>query len=106
MTNKTRYVLGGVLATAVFLAFQFTYFNRFLPIEDGWFIEYARQAESGKVMYRDFHVFIQPVYALIFQGLVHFFGYSLIVPRYYGLVERLLLVGTSYVLFSQITTVY
>jgi Dolichyl-phosphate-mannose-protein mannosyltransferase len=90
----------------VFLFFQMSYFNRFLPIQDGWFIEYAKQISDGKIIYKDFHVFVQPIYVFIFSWVADLFGNTFIVFRYYGLVERALLIGVTYLIFSQITNAY
>jgi len=101
-----KYIAGFTLTLMIYFAFQLLYFNRFLPIQEGWFIEYAKQAQLGKVIYRDFHVFTPPIYPFLFNWISDQFGYSVIVFRYYGLVERGLLVAIVYLIFSQIVSPY
>jgi len=98
--SNTKYALGFLLTISIFMAFQVYYFNKFLPIQEAWFIEYAMQMNSGKIIYNDFHVFIQPIYVFLFSVLQDLFGSSIIVFRYYGLFERALLVGLVYLLIS------
>lgn len=106
MNKKIGYISSFIWLTVIFLVFQLFYFNHFLPIQDGWFTEYAQQINSGKLIYKDFQVFLQPIYVFIVSWISDHFGYSLITLRYYGLLERALLIGVSYLLFSQITTAY
>ena len=37
------------------------------------FIEYAKQISEGKIIYKDFQVFVQPIYVLIFSWLADLF---------------------------------
>lgn len=106
MTQTAKGWLGLAFTLLVFFAFQLFWYNRFLPIQDGWLIEYGQQINSGRTIYKDFFVFIQPLYAWIFAGVGRWFGYDFINFRYYGLVERAALVGTVYLVFLQITTPY
>ena len=101
-----KYTVGFILTLMIYFAFQFLYFNRFLPIQEGWFVEYAKQVQLGKVIYKDFHVFTPPIYPFIFSWISDQFGYSVIVFRYYGLVERSLLVATIYLIFTQVVSPY
>ena len=96
-----KYIVGFSITLTIYFAFQLLYFNRFLPIQEGWFIEYARQIQLGKIIYKDFHVFTPPIYPFLFGWISDQFGYSVIVFRYYGLVERGLLVAIVYLIFSQ-----
>jgi hypothetical protein len=106
MAENKKHILSFCLVTALFFTFQLFYFNRFLPIQDGWFIEYAKQISSGKLIYKDFQVFVQPVYVFIFSWISDLFGNNFIVFRFYGLFERALLIGVTYLLFAQITNAY
>ena len=106
MTEKIKHIWSFSLVIVVFFIFQLFYFNRFLPIQDGWFIEYAKQISSGKVIYKDFQVFVQPIYVFIFSWVSDFFGNSFITFRYYGLFERTVLIGVIYLLFSQIANAF
>lgn len=99
-----RYLPYFLVTIALHFAFILCYFNHFLPIQDGWIIEWAYQWNHGKTIYKDFYVFIQPIYVLIFGGIGKFFGYDLLNFRFYGLVERFFLVSLVFIVYSRLTT--
>lgn len=91
--------LAGVLvATATA---QVVMYNRFLPIQEGWFTVFAKAIIAGKVPYRDFYLFIPPVYAYLTAALVKMFGTAFIVFRTWGVVERVLLAGVLYLVLEK-----
>jgi hypothetical protein len=104
--DKLKFTLGFFFTISVIIVFQLIYFNRFLPIQEAWFVEYANQVNSGKIIYKDFHVFIQPIYVFIFSFIQDNFGGEIINFRYYGLFERTFLIGILYLLVSLFTTLY
>ncbi len=88
--------------------FVFTYhllfFDKYVPVQDGWFNVFAEMINRGELPYRDFNVFIQPLYLLLTAGLTKFFGNTLLVLREYGLAERIVLAIILYLLYSKIST--
>ncbi len=66
--------------------------NKFFPVTEGWFSEYAMYILDGQIMYKDFFMYIPPLYPLIIAFLIKIFGNYYLVLRIYGIVERLILV--------------
>jgi len=97
---------GLFISLLVIYLFQLSYFNKFLPIQEGWFSEYGKQVADGKIPYLEFYSFIQPIYIYINSFIYDSFGPNLINFRVYGLIERGILVTLVYFLFCKITTPY
>jgi hypothetical protein len=102
-------LVGGVVSAALLLFFLLLIYNRYLPIQEGWFSYYAYLMEHGKFPYRDFYFFTQPI-SLFISQVISSFGDKLIYFRYYGIVERTCLTIAVYYLlsryFSVAATVY
>lgn len=58
---------------------------RFLPITEGWFSSYATLVLNGKVPYRDFYLYLTPLYVWIIALIENIFGPSFFVLRIFGL---------------------
>ncbi len=56
----------------------------FLPITEGWFSTYANLVLSGKVPYKDFYLYLTPLYTWIIASIQFFFGPSLFSLRIFG----------------------
>ncbi|HLJ48816.1 MAG TPA: hypothetical protein VKU01_22520 [Bryobacteraceae bacterium] len=93
-------LLGGVFAVSVVGLFMCLIVNRYLPIQEGWFSYYAQLMHAGKLPYRDFYFFTQPI-SLGISWLVYSISDKMIWMRYYGLVERLCLTAALYYLISR-----
>ncbi|MCH4154212.1 MAG: hypothetical protein LKG26_05000 [Saccharofermentans sp.] len=89
--GANRYILLGGLLLFVAL-FNLAVSYKFYPITDGWFQDAASYMHDGKVIYRDFHMYIPPAYPVLMAILYNFFGKTLILYRMYGICERLFLV--------------
>jgi hypothetical protein len=74
--------------------------NRQVPVQDAWFNAYGQLMKEGCVPYRDFYCFIQPIPLLISRALVSGGDY-LVAFRAYGALERLLLAGCLYGLYTR-----
>jgi hypothetical protein len=90
------------LSLAVVLAYNLVLFNRFFPLQEGWYSAVAHEILAGRRPYRDFYLFLQPIYPLLITLLIKLFGYGFIVLRIWGLVERLLLTGVVYLLLERV----
>jgi hypothetical protein len=102
-TGRSRtFWIGLGLALVIVLVYQLAFFNRFFPIQEGWFSAYAHQMLSGKTPYKDFYLFLQPIYPLLMTALIKLCGYSFIVLRIWGLFERLVLTGVLYLIFARL----
>lgn len=100
--TAARSRLALALSLGVVLAYNLIFFNRFFPLQEGWFSAVAHELLSGRRPYRDFYLFLQPVYPLLIALLVRLFGYGFLVLRIWGLVERLLLTGLVYLLLERL----
>jgi hypothetical protein len=96
--QAAAYPLAACLLVAVFLSFIF---NRFLPAQDAWFAHYGELMRAGRLPYRDFYCFIQPLPLLIARGIVAVGGDYLIWFRLYGVAERLALTLVLYDMLRQ-----
>jgi hypothetical protein len=91
---------GGICAVAVVGLFLWLTHNRYLPIVEGWFSEYAKLMHDGKLPYRDFYFFTQPL-SLLISWMVYGISDQMIYMRYYGIVERVCLTAALYFLISR-----
>lgn len=100
MTRRLSEANTGLLCLlGLTLLYHLFFFNRFFPIQEGWFSVYGRLLQGGAVPYRDFYLFLPPLYPLKIAALMDLFGDNLIVFRVYALLERLLLVAVIYRLY-------
>jgi hypothetical protein len=91
---------GGICAVAVVGLLLWITHNRYLPIVDGWFSEYAKLMHDGKLPYRDFYFFTQPL-SLLISWAVYGISDQMIYMRYYGILERVCLTAALYFLISR-----
>lgn len=76
--------------------------NRFLPIQEGWFNYYSLlMTKYGKLPYKDFYFYLQPLPLMIVQ-LITKFSDHFILLRYYGIIERCVLIIALYYLLSRV----
>jgi Dolichyl-phosphate-mannose-protein mannosyltransferase len=94
--------VGYIVVGLAVLTYHILFFNRFFPIQEGWFTVYARDMLDGKIPYRDFFLFLQPLYPLEITTIVKLLGYNFIYLRIFGIVERLLLSTVLYLLFIRL----
>src|SRR5579864_3783857 len=93
---EKRSLLFAAALTAVLAgSFMLLWWDRFLGGTgvDGSFFVSARLILEGKIPYRDFNMSVPPLEALKVAGLIRLFGDYLILPRVWGLVERIVLGG-------------
>jgi hypothetical protein len=100
--TRTEYRLALGLSLAVVLAFNLVFFNRYFPVQEGWFFATAHEILAGRRPYRDFYLFLQPIYPLVIATLAKLFGYHFIVLRIWGLIERLLLTWLVFLLLAKV----
>ena len=63
-----RFGLG--ITLVVVGVYNLMFFNRYLPLTEGWFLAYARLMAEGKVPYRDFYFFMTPLYPLQMEAFL------------------------------------
>lgn len=74
--------------------------NRFLPIQEGWMQYYSLLIQKGFQPYKDFYFFTQPIFLFIVQ-LISKLGDGYILFRYYGMIERIILIIILYCILSK-----
>lgn len=98
--KRTGFCLGLLLIVFYIIAYQIVTFNRYLPVQEGWFQFYVQEIMNGKVMYRDFYMFIQPLYTYQMAFITNIFGNDFIVYRLYGIFERIIIGSVLYVILN------
>lgn len=78
------------------------YFNiyqgfHFLPLTEGWFSTYAYLVNDGKIPYRDFYLYLTPLYTWIMAFISTIFGPSFFILRIFGVV---IIIGISLLLYA------
>ena len=74
-----------VLSLLAIVAYYNFFSNfHFLPITEGWFSVYANLVIDGKVPYRDFYLYLTPLYTWIIAFIQYFFGSSIFSLRILG----------------------
>lgn len=98
--NKTWLAL--LFLLGVYGAYQLVFINRFFPLTEGWFSEDSMYLLSGDVMYKDFAMYMPPLYPLIVTAINKIFNYSFLALRIYGLFERLLILALLFEMLKDI----
>ena len=86
----------------LYFVFNFFFINKFFPITEGWFQDYARYMMEGQFPYRDFYVPVPPGFIYLVKLLRSFFGDIFIYYRIYGLLERMVLVSLVFFMFKRL----
>ncbi len=76
--------------------------DKFFPITEGWFQDYARYINRGEFIYRDFYCPVPPGYIWITSFICKLTNYSFLALRVFGIIERLALSTIIYVIVSKI----
>jgi hypothetical protein len=97
-TKQPQTLIAGLLAVGLTAVFLGLIFNRYLTIHEGWFHYYAQMMRDGRLPYRDFYFFGQPI-PLLISWL--FGGDHLINLRVFGLVEHVGIAAMLYFLLSR-----
>ena len=86
----------------IYSVFNLLLINKFFPITEGWFQDYARYMMAGQVPYRDFYVPIPPGFLYLNELLRYFFSDVFLYYRIFGLIERLVLVTIIFFIFKRL----
>jgi hypothetical protein len=71
---------------AFLLGYSLLYNFSFLPLTEGWFSSYAHLVIDGKVPYRDFYLYLTPLYVWVISLITYIFGESLFALRVFGVL--------------------
>ncbi len=82
--NLSFFSAAGLIA--FLLGYNLLFNFSFLPLTEGWFSSYAHLVISGKVPYKDFYLYLTPLYVWIISLITYIFGTSLFALRVFGLL--------------------
>lgn len=82
--------------------FNLLLYDKFFPITEGWFQDYARYMMQGYIPYKDFYVPVPPGFIYLIKVLRVFFEDTFIYFRIYGIIERLFLTALVFFIFKRI----
>lgn len=98
----TSFRLGILICVVVIGVYNVLFFNRYLPIVEGWHSVYASCLLDGLTPYVDFHFFLPPLYPAIIATFTFIFGPSFLLLRIFGIVVILSMATTLFLLFSRL----
>ena len=98
--NKYWKYIFPVSSIVLLVAFMGTYFNRFIPIQEGWMQYYSLLMDKGMLPYKDFYFFTQPL-SLFFTQLISKTADGYLVYRVFGMLERVILIIALYALIAR-----
>ncbi len=91
--------MGGVLLPLA--AYNLFFFNRYFPLTEGWFSAYASLILEGKSPYRDFYLFLPPLYPLQLAAFMAVFGPGFLTIRLMGIGLILMMGAMVYAMFAR-----
>ncbi|MBN2098781.1 MAG: hypothetical protein JW753_04200 [Dehalococcoidia bacterium] len=94
------------VSLVVILLYNILFFNRYLPLTEGWFSVYANYMLDGSIPYRDFHFFLPPLYPGIMAAFTYVFGASFIALRVFGVVITLSITLVLFLLYLRLFPAY
>ena len=93
-----------IIALLAIVSYYNFYSNfHFLPITEGWFSVYANLVLDGKAPYKDFYLYLTPLYTWIIASIQYFFGPSFFALRVFGFFVIALM---ALVLFSILKRIF
>lgn len=87
----------------VIFVYNLIFFNKYLPITEGWFSMYAWLVNHGHFPYRDFYFFLTPLYLIQTSIFTALFGYDILYLRILGILVILLM---TYFLYKNIQIIF
>ena len=101
-SNITNFTIGIGICLVSIGTYNILFFNKYLPLSEGWFSVYAHYIQSGAMPYRDFHFFLPPVYPYLMATFTHIFGDGFIGLRILGIVVILCITLLLFQLYSRL----
>ncbi len=71
------------LLAVITIIYSYFLYDKYYPITEGWFQDYARYIRQGQVIYRDFYCPVPPLYIWMTTLLCKITSYSTIKLRFY-----------------------
>lgn len=89
------------VVAVVILVYNLIFFNRYFPVTEGWFSTYAYYILHGKIPYRDFYLFLTPLYPIQLAAFMALFGYKFIALRILGIFVILTIAAFLYLILRR-----
>jgi hypothetical protein len=77
--------VGAALCVVVIVVYNLFFFNRYFPLSEGWFSAYAHLMRGGAVPYRDFYLYVTPLYPTVLAVFTSVFGEAIVWLRVLGI---------------------
>jgi len=106
LKQSRNLAIGLVISLVVIAVYNGLFFNRYLPITEGWFSVYAHYILNGAIPYRDFHFFLPPLYPSIIAAFTYIFGAGFLALRVLGIAVTLSITAMLFLLFSRLFPAY
>ncbi|MFC1957663.1 carbohydrate binding domain-containing protein [Chloroflexota bacterium] len=106
LKQSKNLVIGIVTCLVIVGVYNLLFFDRYLPIVEGWGSVYADYILEGAVPYRDFHYFLPPVYPFIITAFTYIFGVGIILLRIFGIVVILAMTTVLFLIYARFFPVY
>ncbi len=101
-TNMKEKIIAMIALVVITIVFSGLICNKYFPITEGWFQDYARYILQGKFIYRDFYCPVPPGYIWLSTLICRCTNYSFLALRIYGIIERILLILIVFELLSKV----
>lgn len=85
----------------VIFFYNLLFFNRYLPITEGWFSTYSHLIREGLIPYRDFYFYLTPLYLYVIAAFQSVFGDTFIALRLLGVAIVVLIGVFSYLILNK-----
>ncbi len=90
------------LILSVYAVFNIILADKFFPVSEGWFQDYANYILDGQVPYRDFYMFVPPLFPLLMTLISSISGGLFIAFRIFGIIERMVLIFVVFCLLRKL----
>lgn len=94
--------IGLLVAIVPVLIFNIIIYDKCFPITEGWWSYIASLILEGKIPYKDFYLYLPPVYPYIISFFVKIFGIEIIKLRLMGIALELLITILLYACLRQL----
>ena len=106
ISKKNTFFYGLFVVGFVLFIYVFFTYNRTFPVSEGWYSNYAKLINNGKIPYKDFECLFPPLYMYIIALITKIFGYKLIVLRLVGMIIFISIGLIAYLIFTQVFSVF
>ena len=99
-TLASTKVLCWISAVFIVLLYNYLYSFSFLPLTEGWFSVYGKLINEGMTPYKDFYLYLTPLYPLFLAQFIEVFGESFFGLRILGFLITLLITSLLFIILS------